>query len=286
MKRKVKDFSRSEAKKIAIHYATTTDDLSASYFAMLYNTTSEDIYGVLRRAVVESMVSDRVVDLIAGKSGRNSAERAKVVGQTKSYDKYQRLRERRAKFQFSREMREYYAIEYANSDVAISLRVFAELHCMSRTLLQRTLVSSIVDNVVSDEVVDKLKEKALQHNQKDKVERFFRMLKKQRQENIANKKARQKELRQQRKALYEEDEVKAMIEALMLNPSDEDKRRELEFIQMRIDAYGIPDEQSDQLASIEQSKLEYFGREGYERPFQFDDPKIYVDESQLTFFET
>ena len=162
MKRKVKDFSRSEAKKIAIYYATSSDDLTASYYAMLYNTTSEDIYGILRRAVVESMVSDRVVELIASKSGRNSAERAKVVGQTKSYDKYQRLMERREKFQFSQEMREYYAIEYANSDAAMSFRVFSELHCMSRNLLQRTLISSIVDNIVSDEVVEKMKEKALQ----------------------------------------------------------------------------------------------------------------------------
>ena len=285
MKRKVKDFSRSEAKNIAIHYATTSDDLTASYFAMLYNTTSEDIYSILRRAVVESMVSDRVVSLIANKSGRNSAERAKVIGQTKSYDKYQRLMERRAKFQFSREKREYYAIEYANSDPAISLRVFAELHCMSRSLLQKTLVSAIVDNVVSDEVVERLKEKALQHNQQVIVERFFRNLKKQRQENIANKKARQKERRMQRKAQYEDDEVKAMIEALMLNPDDEDKRRELEFIQMRIDAYGIPDEQNDQLASIEKSKREYFGREGFETPFKSEIEKKSTDKNQLTFFE-
>lgn len=285
MKRKVKDFSRSEAKNIAIHYATTSDDLTASYFAMLYNTTSEDIYSILRRAVVESMVSDRVVSLIANKSGRNSAERAKVIGQTKSYDKYQRLMERRAKFQFSREKREYYAIEYANSDPAISLRVFAELHCMSRSLLQKTLVSAIVDNVVSDEVVEKLKEKALQHNQQVIVERFFRNLKKQRQENIANKKARQKERRMQRKAQYEDDEVKAMIEALMLNPDDEDKRRELEFIQMRIDAYGIPDEQSEQLASIERSKREYFGREGFDIPFKSEIERKSTDKNQLTFFE-
>lgn len=285
MKRKVKDFSRSEAKKIAINYATTSDDLTASYFAMLYNTTSEDIYGILRRAVVESMVSDRVVSLIANKSGRNSAEKAKVVGQTKSYEKYQRLMERRAKFQFSREKREYYAIEYANSDPAITLRVFAELHCMSRSLLQRTLVSAVVDNVVSDEVVEKLREKALQGNPSWKVERFFKALKKQRQENIANKKARQKERRMQRKAQYEEDEVRAMIEALMLNPDDEDKRRELEFIQMRIDAYGIPDEQSDQIASIENSKREHFGREGFDGPFQSEsEDKNLTDESQLTFF--
>ena len=285
MKRKVKDFSRSEAKKIAINYATTSDDLTASYFAMLYNTTSEDIYGILRRAVVESMVSDRVVTLIANKSGRNSAEKAKVVGQTKSYDKYQRLMERRAKFQFTREKREYYAIEYANSDPSITLRVFAELHCMSRSLLQRTLVSAVVDNIVSDEVVEKLKEKALQGNPSWKVERFFKALKKQRRDNIENKKARQKERRMQRKMQYEEDEVRAMFDALMLNPGDDDKRRELEFIQMRIDAYGIPDEQSDQLASIESSKLEHFGQERFENPFQTEDIENGPDENQLTFFE-
>lgn len=285
MKRKVKDFSRSEAKKIAIYYATSSDDLTASYYAMLYNTTAEDIYGILKRAVVESMVSDRVVELIASKSGRNSAERAKVVGQTKSYDKYRRLMERREKFQFSREMREYYAIEYANSDTAMNFRIFSEVHCMSRSLLERTLISAIVDNIVSDEVVEKLKEKALQHNPKDKVDRLFRALKKQRQDNIANKKARQKERRMQRKALYEEDEVRAMFEALMLNPDDEDKRRELEFIQMRIDAYGIPDEQSDQIASIENSKREHFGKEGFDRPFQSEIMENVTDENQLTFFK-
>ena len=285
MKRKVKDFSRNEAKKIAIKYATMPDDFTASYFAMLYNTTSEDIYGILRRAVVESMVSDKVVGLIANKSGRNSAERARVVGQTKSYDKYQRLMERRATFQFSRDKREYYAIEYANSDSSINLSIFAELHCMSRGLLQRTLISAIVDNIVSDEVVEKLKEKALQSNPSWKVERFFKTLKRQRQENIANKKARQKERRMQRKIQYEEDEVKAMLEALMLNPDDEDKRRELEFIQMRIDAYGIPDEQSDQIDSIEKSKREHFGRENFDTPFQSEVVENVTDENQLSFFK-
>lgn len=285
MKRKVKDFSRNEVQKIAIKYATMPDDFTASYFAMLYNTTSEDIYGILRRAVVESMVSDKVVGLIANKSGRNSAERARVVGQTKSYDKYQRLMERRVTFQFPKDKREYYAIEYANSDPSINLRLFAELHCMSRSLLQRTLISAIVDNIVSDEIVDKLKAKALQSNPSWKVERFFKALRIQRQDNIANKKARQKERRMQRKMQYEEDEVKAMVEALMLNPDDEDKRRELEFIQMRIDAYGIPDEQSDQLASIENSKREHFGREGFDRPFQSDNMENITDENQLGFFK-
>ena len=132
--------------------------------------------------------------------------------------------------------------------------------------------------------MNKLKEKALQRNPSWKVEKFFRALKKQREENIANKKARQKERRMQRKVQYEEEEVKAMLEALMLNPDDEDKRRELEFIQMRIDAYGIPDEQSDQIASIESSKLEHFGREGFDRFFQSEIEKG-SDENQLTFFK-
>ena len=91
MERKVKDFTRSECRKIAIGYATTADDLTASYFGMLYQTSPEVIYGVIRRAVVESMVGENVVRLISNKAGRNSSNHGGEGGRRKSTEKYQRL---------------------------------------------------------------------------------------------------------------------------------------------------------------------------------------------------
>lgn len=256
MERKVKDFSRSECRKIAIGYATTEDDLTASYFGMLYNTSQEVIYGVIRKAVVESMVGENVVRIIATKSGRNSANHGGEGGKQKSHEKYQRLIERRSRFEFSRDKKEYYTIEYANADRAVDMKVFAEIHCMSRSLLQKTLVSAVVDNIVSDEVVEKLYQKALQHNSSWRVEKLFRDLKARRQSNIEAKKAQQKERRLQRKMRKEDDDVQALIDALMLDPDNEEKRKQLDFIQTSMTDFGIPDEMEEQMESLEAARRE------------------------------
>ena len=283
MERKVKDFSRSECRKIAIGYATTADDLTASYFGMLYHTSPEVIYGVIRRAVVESMVGEKVVRLISNKSGRNSSNHGGEGGRRKSTEKYQRLMERRSKFEFTRDNKEYYTIEYANSDQAIDMKVFSELHCMSRSLLQRTLVSAVVDNIVSDEVVEKLYQKALQHNPSWRVSRLFRDLKKQRQQNIDEKKARQKERRLQRRMQSEEDEVQALLDELLLNPDNEEKRKQLDFIQVTMADYGIPDEMAEQLASIEEARKELECDDAEHRPIDSEDDGPIPN--QLSFLE-
>ena len=282
MERKVREFSRSECRKVAIGYATTADDLSASYFGMLYHTSPEVIYGVIRRAVVESMVGENVVRLIANKAGRNSSNHGGEGGRRKSHEKYQRLLERRGKFEFSRDNKEYYAIEYANSDEAIDMRVFAEIHCMSRNLLQRTLVSAIVDNIVSDEIVEKLYKKALQHNPSWRVARLFRDLKNQRQKNIQEKKNRQKERRLQRIVRNEEEDVQALLDELMLNPDNEQKRQQLEFIQVTMADYGIPDEMAEQFASLEEARKELHNTEEY-RPEESEDDKPIPN--QLSFLD-
>lgn len=271
MERKVKDFTRSECRKIAIGYATTADDLTASYFGMLYQTSPEVIYGVIRRAVVESMVGEKVVRLISNKAGRNSSNHGGEGGRRRSTEKYQRLMERRGKFEFSKDNKEFYAIEYANSDQAIDMKVFSELHCMSRSLLQRTLVSAVVDNIVSDEVVEKLYQKALQHNPSWRVSRLFRDLKNQRQKNIEEKKARQKERRLQRKVRGEEDEVQALLDELMLDPENEEKRKQLDFIQVTMADYGIPDEMAEQLASLEVARQELMVQDEEYSPEESED---------------
>lgn len=283
MERKVKDFSRSECRKIAIGYATTADDLTASYFGMLYQTSPEVIYGVIRRAVVESMVGEKVVRLISNKSGRNSSNHGGEGSRRKSTEKYQRLMERRGNFEFSRDKKEYYAIEYANSDQAIDMKIFSEIHCMSRSLLQRTLVSAIVDNIVSDEVVEKLQQKALQHNPSWRVSRLFRDLKAQRQKNIEEKKNRQRERRLQRKVRNEEDEVQALLDELMLDPDNEEKRKQLDFIQVSMVDYGIPDEMAEQLASLEESRREFEREDEEHRPEDSEDNKPIPN--QLSFLD-
>ena len=283
MERKVKDFSRSECRKIAIGYATTADDLTASYFGMLYQTSPEVIYGVIRRAVVESMVGEKVVRLISNKSGRNSSNHGGEGSRRKSTEKYQRLMERRGNFEVSRDKKEYYSIEYANSDQAIDMKIFSEIHCMSRSLLQRTLASAIVDNMVSDEVVYKLQQEDLQYNPSWRVSRLFRDLKAQRQKNIEEKKNRQRERRLQRKVRNEEDEVQALLDELMLDPDNEEKRKQLDFIQVSKVDYGIPDEMAEQLASLEESRREFEREDEEHRPEDSEDNKPIPN--QLSFLD-
>lgn len=263
MERKVRDFSRSEINQIAVHYATTSCDFSALYYAGLYNISESTFYSLIGKAIKEHIVSEQIAKMIAVKSARNSERHGGDGGKERSKARYRRLMEQRKVFEFSRDTREYYTIEYANSDYAVDMKVFAGIHYMSRVLLQRTLVSAVVDNIVGDEVVEKLRQKALQHNPAWHVERLFRTLKQQRQKNIDEKKARQKQRRLQRKMKKEDDDVQALIDALMLDPDDEEKRKQLDFIQVSMTDYGIPDEMDEQLESLEAAYQELGAREEF-----------------------
>lgn len=280
MERKVKDFSRSEINKIAVHYATTSCDFSALYYTRLYNISESTFYSLIGKAIKEHIVSEQIAKMIALKSARNSERHGGDGGKERSKARYRRLMEQREVFEFSRDNREYYTIEYANSDYAVDMKAFAGIHYMSRVLLQRTLVSAVVDNIVSDEIVEKLRQKALQHNPAWHVERLFRELKRKRQKSIDEKKERQKQRRLQRKMRNEDDDVQSLFEALMLNPDDEETRKrlnltdgesdecddysgwepepideealeQLRFIQDSQEDYGIPDERNEQMESLE-----------------------------------
>ena len=283
MERKVKDFSRSEINKIAVHYATTSCDFSALYYAMLYNTSESTFYSLIGKAIKEHIVSEQIAKMIAAKSARNSERHGGDGGKERSKARYRRLMEQRKVFEFSRDTREYYAIEYANSDNAVDMKVFAGIHYMSRVLLQRTLVSAVVDNIVGDEVVEKLRQKALQHNPAWHVERLFRELKRRRQQNIDEKKARQKQRRLQRKTKKEDDDVQALFDALMLDPDNEAKRKQLDFIQVSMTDYGIPDEMEEQIASLEAAYREL--EEGENSPEEGGSETSEVNPDQLSFLD-
>ena len=144
-------------------------------------------------------------------------------------------------------------------------------------------MSAIVDNIVSDEVVEKLQQKALQHNPSWRVSRLFRDLKAQRQKNIEEKKNRQRERRLQRKVRNEEDEVQALLDELMLDPDNEEKRKQLDFIQVSMVDYGIPDEMAEQLASLEESRREFEREDEEHRPEDSEDNKPIPN--QLSFLD-
>ena len=281
MERKASEFTRNECRKIAISYATSIDDLSASYYARLYNTSTTVIYSIIDRAVIESMIAENVISLIVAKSGRNASMHGGEHGRKQSYDKYKRLMERRANFEFTRATKEYYTIEYVNSDEVIDMKVFADINCMTTKLLQKTLVSAVVDNIVSEEIVDKLYKKALQHNPSWKVVRLFKNLRRQRQENLAEKKARQKERRLKNNWQKEEDEIRAMLDAILLNPDDAEKRKHLEFIQMGIADYGIPGEMEEQMASFTSSE----GKMDESEDDEMISVNAELDANQMSFFE-
>ena len=188
MGRNAKDFSRCDVKNIALEYASSKDEVSASYFCEMYNITEGVFYSIIKRAVVESIVNDETARTIAKKASRNSGARGGEGGRIRSVYKHERLMHERSKFEFTIKEKIWYATQYAKSASYVDAKTFMIQHSMTRALFDRTICSAIVDGYVSDIVAKELYGKALQHNREEKVRTFFEGLFAQRKANINAKK--------------------------------------------------------------------------------------------------
>lgn len=193
-----KSFSRRDVKNIAVEYASSPAEISGSYFQKTYGFSEAVFYGILKRAVVESIVDDKVVESIKEKSIHNSQEKGGIGGGIRSLYKYQRLIEERKKFEFTIKEKKKLVTEYANAPKYVDLRMFCLANCIGQELFSRTIKSAILNNIVSDEIVDMLEEKALQHNDADEVKKVYFILRAERKSNIDAMRERKREQRSRR----------------------------------------------------------------------------------------
>ena len=98
MSRQLKDFSRAQLYKIAFLYATTDHDCSYRYFEKEYQISPSTFYSILRKAVVENIVPDSIVEKMANKSAYNSFLKAGVPARQRSEKYYRMLRLKRKEY--------------------------------------------------------------------------------------------------------------------------------------------------------------------------------------------
>lgn len=84
MLKTVKDFSREQIHGIAWRYATSGFELSHRYYEGEYEISQSTFYNLLKKAVIENVVSDEIVEKMAKKSASNSLYSAGRKGQKNS----------------------------------------------------------------------------------------------------------------------------------------------------------------------------------------------------------
>ena len=244
MSRTIKDFSRREMKVICEEYANSEWKISGTQFCEKYDVTSSVFYAILKKSVIESIVSDDVVKKMSIRAAQNTTRyggQGAYINTMNAYDKYI---EQRKTFEFSPRDKIFYVIEYANSQM--NSHEFMDKYCIERKLFERTMASAIVECLVNDDVVNILEYKAMQFNNSSVSKNFFEQLRTRRSEykfsHIGCKGESSKSTSKSR-GLKNKKKIKLK------------KMQHLEFIEKEKKFYGIPDEMDEYEASIANSYL-------------------------------
>lgn len=153
-----RDFSRTQIKEIAEDYAYSSIKRTASYYAAEYGISECTFYTLMEKAVVEGIVSSKIVDLMQAKAMANAKIKAGAPGKKRSWKHYELLKARRETYCFSSKKKlKQITTDFVNSD--LSLTDFAKQNCMTVDLLKRTIDTSIDMNLLSSDVLSLLIEK-------------------------------------------------------------------------------------------------------------------------------
>ncbi|MBQ9267586.1 MAG: hypothetical protein IJ217_04840 [Clostridia bacterium] len=150
----VTGLSRKEIYSVAAEYAGTDEMLAERYFMRRYDMTSWVYRNILRKAVVESVVPDDIVERMAQKAQSNSAVNGGSGGAVRSKIYYGNLKLKRETFEFPKGERLSYVRIYLNSDD--TLEEVGRRYYIQSNLLQRTFQSAITDSLISDEELKRL----------------------------------------------------------------------------------------------------------------------------------
>ena len=184
MARQVKDFSRAQLYKIAFQYATSEHNFSHSYFENECQISKSTFYNILKKAVVENIVPDNIVEKMAKKAVYNSSLRAGTAGRQRSERYYSSLRQKRRVYMLPKKKAIDLTESYAESK--LTKIEFCKRNYITPKLFDRTLLKAIIENWVSDDIFEKLQKKSIQKNSKRDVTEFWEKLRYFRNENRKN----------------------------------------------------------------------------------------------------
>lgn len=182
--RTAKNFSRKQIWEIATEYANTNCAYSRDYFSREYDISYNTFYKLLERAVIESIVDEATILRMADKSAHNSDDKAGEGARKRSQKHYKYLMLKRNVYILPKKEAIVLTTNYANSVLAKS--AFLRNNFMDRKIFDRTVYKAVLENWVSDEVVEMLKSKSLRYDSSEKVQKFWDQLLKYRNENKKN----------------------------------------------------------------------------------------------------
>lgn len=145
---------------------------------------TKKIYSLLEKAVIENVVDNSIVELMAAKAAYNSSIKAGGAGRIRSEKHYTYLKQRREQYMLTKEQAIDFTSEYAKSD--LSKEDFCRSKFLTIALLNRTISKAIIESWVSDNIVDVLKEKSLKKSSTKKVLDFLEKIEYFRNENKKN----------------------------------------------------------------------------------------------------
>lgn len=244
MRNKVSLLTRNEIRRIAVSYATSPDEVSASYYVDEHNVTESVFYHCLEKAVEESIVDLKTANMIASKAGRNGARHAGEGARVNSSKHYQRLIDARDKFEFKAPERKKFVKKYAESKK--SFKVFCNDECIETFIMGSAIRVAVVNEEVDDIVVEKLYQKSVETHGKEKADSLYDELK---ADRAKHREARREKERARRKANAERKKVekaRAVAEAEEAKLNAEHRK----YVQMTLEDYGIPSELDEQKESL------------------------------------
>lgn len=160
--KRLKDFSRSQIKKVATEYATSDLACNHSYFEREYDISDSTFYNLLDKAIIESIVDEDIARKIGNKAAANASTKAGESAGIRSKLHNSHLMMKRKNFKFSKVEAKKMAIKYAKS--SLSKEAFCKSNCITKKLFDDALVRAIAECWIDDKTYEEIKSKALQNN--------------------------------------------------------------------------------------------------------------------------
>lgn len=180
-KRTARDFSRKQIWEIANSYANTGYEYSHDYYEREYKISKSTFYTILEKAVIEHIVNLDIVELMCKKAAYNSGVKAGEAGYERSIKHYDYLKKKRAQYRVSKKQAVHLTIKYSESKLLKN--EFAKENYISTKMLDIIFKDAIINCWVSDEVVNKLKQKSLRQDSSQRVLNFWFKIENLRREN-------------------------------------------------------------------------------------------------------
>lgn len=185
-KRYFSDYSRRDIQNFVMTYCYSPLYDSLEECAESYHISTDMAKKFIYAAISKCIVEDDVVEILREKSYRSAIRHAYQEGihsaPQSSYRKYSNLNLERKLFSFSDTEALEVTLMYATSPLDKS--EFCSSNGMTKSIFDQTLKRAIVENLISDDLVTDLQNKALSFaSDPDVVNQFFEKLWKQRKEN-------------------------------------------------------------------------------------------------------